>query len=98
HVLMLAPPVRPAAAALFGLWAMGAVPIQIGLPFQPRDRQAFLENLPAAAQRLDASFLLTTPAYAAAAQAGGVRILTTDRILEPAAAGEMPDPDEVEGV
>jgi len=98
HVLMLTPAVRPAAAALFGLWAMGAVPIQIGPPFQPRDRQAFLDNIPAAAGRLDAPFLLTTPAYAAAAQAGRVRILTTDRILEPMATGAMLDPDEVEGV
>ena len=97
HVLMLTPAARPAAAALFGLWAMGAVPIQIGLPFQPRDRQPFLDNLAETAGRLDAQFLLTTPTYAAGIQAGRVRILTTDGILEPVTTGGMLDPDEVDG-
>jgi fatty-acyl-CoA synthase len=97
HVLMLTPAVRPAVAALFGLWAMGAVPIQIGLPFQPRDRQAFLDNLAETAGRLDAQFLLTTPTYAAGTLAGRVRILTTDGILKPVTTSGVLDPDEVDG-
>ena len=32
HLLVLTPEVRPAVAALFGAWTIGAVPVQIGIP------------------------------------------------------------------
>jgi acyl-CoA synthetase (AMP-forming)/AMP-acid ligase II len=96
HVLMLTPGVRPAVAALFGLWSMGAFPIQIGLPLQPRDRQAFFDNLPETADRLDARFLLTTPVHAGTILSGPLRILTSDGLLE-ATTRRPPEPDEVEG-
>src|SRR5438128_10765795 len=54
HVLLLVPEVRPAVAALFGTWALGAVPIHIGLPFQLADPTAFLKGLDRTARRLGA--------------------------------------------
>jgi acyl-CoA synthetase (AMP-forming)/AMP-acid ligase II len=96
HVLMLAPAVRPAAAALFGLWAMGAVPIQIGLPFHARDRRSFIENLPETARRLNARFLLAAPAHAAGLPPGDLCVLTSDRILDAASPCPL-EPDEIDG-
>ena len=62
HVLVAVPDVLPAVACLFGLWAIGAVPIQIGLPFRLTDRAAFLPQLVETARRLDARFLLASQA------------------------------------
>jgi acyl-CoA synthetase (AMP-forming)/AMP-acid ligase II len=97
HVLMLAPPVRPAAAALFGLWAMGAIPIQIGLPFQPRDRQAFFDNLPETARRLDARFLLIAPAHATAINGGQLRTLNSGHVLNGVPRDPL-EPDDIDGI
>jgi fatty-acyl-CoA synthase len=61
HVLILVSAVRPAVATLFGLWTLGAVPIQIGEPSQLANRAAFLDKLADAAKRMDARFLLVSP-------------------------------------
>jgi acyl-CoA synthetase (AMP-forming)/AMP-acid ligase II len=97
HVLLLVPEVRPAVAALFGVWALGAVPIQIGLPFQLTDPAAFLGRLRATAQRLDARFLVVAKHLAPFAAADGPCFLAVEDLLETAAAGELPDPEDAPG-
>jgi acyl-CoA synthetase (AMP-forming)/AMP-acid ligase II len=97
HVLLLTPDVRPAAAALFGLWTIGAVAIQIGFPFQLQNRAEFMGKLADTARRLDARFLLTAPAFSRMAPQDHIRVLTTDRLFEPAAIDQVPDPDEARG-
>jgi fatty-acyl-CoA synthase len=98
HVLMLTPDVRPAVTALFALWTIGAVPIQIGLPFQLQNRRAFLENLEVTARRLGARFLLTTPRFGDAADLPSLRILMTGDLFGHAAPGDAPDPEDVRGI
>ncbi|MCI0392164.1 MAG: AMP-binding protein [Acidobacteria bacterium] len=93
HVLVIEPQVRPAVTCLFGLWALGAVPIQIGLPFRLTDRAAFFTQLVETARRLDARFLLTSRRLAACAPAEGVEVLTTEDLLACGAAGAPPTAD-----
>jgi len=98
HVLMLTPDVRPAVTALFALWTIGAVPIQIGLPFQLQNRRAFLENLEVTVRRLGSRFLLTTPRFGDAADLPSLQILLTGDLFGPAAPGDAPDPEDVRGI
>jgi fatty-acyl-CoA synthase len=98
HVLMLTPDIRPAVTALFALWAIGAVPIQIGLPFQLHNRSAFLANLETTARRLNSRFLLITPRFGAAADLPSLRILMTSDLFGPSAPGEAPDPEDARGI
>jgi fatty-acyl-CoA synthase len=69
-VLILVPEVRTAVASLFGVWALGAVPIQIGLPFQLTNPAAFVDRLTATARRLGARFLILSRVLAASAPDG----------------------------
>ncbi|MDP9169369.1 MAG: AMP-binding protein [Acidobacteriota bacterium] len=97
HVLIVTPDVRASVTALFGLWTIGAVPIQIGLPFQLQNRGEFMANLAETASRLNARFLLTAPALCALAE-GGPRVLSTDDLSRTAGVGRVPDPDAVDGL
>jgi acyl-CoA synthetase (AMP-forming)/AMP-acid ligase II len=81
HVLVVVPDVRPAVTALFGLWAMGGVPIQIGLPFRLTDRAAFLSQLVETACRVDAQFLLLSRALSGLAAPAGIKVLIAEDIL-----------------
>jgi len=94
HVLVLVPDVRHAVTALFGLWTIGAVPIQIGLPFATQNRAEFLAGLAGTAARLNASFLLTTAAIQASSDFGSLRVLSTSDL---SIGGKAPDPDAVQG-
>lgn len=103
HVVMLIGEVDVAVRMLFGAWAIGAVPILIGVPYRLTDVAAFAAELGRTAQRLGARTLLVSDAFAetaAAAQpaAGTVRVLGAGSVLagagaedgdaiEPAAAG-----------
>jgi acyl-CoA synthetase (AMP-forming)/AMP-acid ligase II len=67
RVLMLVPEVREAVPTLFGLWILGAVPIQVGVPHRLSDLAAFLGELTAMALRLEARALIVAPRFAALA-------------------------------
>src|SRR5690242_3232713 len=93
-VLMLIPEVRPAVACVFGVWALGAVPVQVGLPANLNDPQAFLEQLREGARRLNSRYLITTKFLASFASGGDdVRVLLAEDLQACEATGALPDPD-----
>jgi fatty-acyl-CoA synthase len=104
RVLMLVPDVKTAVTCLFGVWALGAVPIQIGPPSRLLDVGRFLEQLRVTARRLEARALVVPRALAAfagerAAFAGeqeDVRVLVAED-LSITPSWPLPDPDEAEG-
>jgi fatty-acyl-CoA synthase len=96
HVLLLVPEVRPAVAALFGTWALGAVPIHIGLPFQLTDPAAFLNGL-TAARRLGARSLVLARSLAPFAGDLGAKVIVAEGLLGAAPAGRLPDPEDAPG-
>jgi acyl-CoA synthetase (AMP-forming)/AMP-acid ligase II len=98
HVLVIVPEARQAVGCLFGLWAMGAVPIQIGLPFRLTDRGAFLAQLAETARRLDARFLLTSKSFAEFAPKGAVEVLCAEDLLWRAPAGSIPESSTTNGI
>lgn len=59
HVLLLVAEIDVAVTTLFGLWAIGAVPIFVGLPYRLDDVAAFVAELRRTAQRLDARTLVS---------------------------------------
>jgi fatty-acyl-CoA synthase len=87
HVLVAIPDVRPAVAALFGLWTLGAVPVQVPPPFHLGEIRGYLEQLSAVAGRLHARSVVVSASLAPAAAATGLRVLTTDDLASR-------DPDE----
>jgi fatty-acyl-CoA synthase len=93
RVMLVVPEVRPAVTALFGIWALGAVPIPVGVPFALNDPAAFLDRLAAMARRLGAETLLLSSTFAQypAASGGGVRRIIVDDVLAAAAAGHVPE-------
>ncbi|HLJ48036.1 MAG TPA: AMP-binding protein [Bryobacteraceae bacterium] len=96
RVLMLVPEVEPAVIALFGLWIIGAIPIQVGQPGSVRQRPEFLANLASTAQRLGASLLITTPTIAAQQDFGSLRVFSTAD-LSIGAGQSLPDPNDATG-
>ena len=97
HVLVATPEVRPAVACLFGLWAIGATPIQIVAPNRLTDPAAFLAQFLETARRLDARFLLTSKALSNFAPSGAIKILVAEEMLLAEPAGEAPDPNQAAG-
>jgi fatty-acyl-CoA synthase len=97
HVLVAIPHVRPGTAALFGLWALGAVPIQIAPPLQLRNARGYFDELSAAAERLDARFLIVSTDLAQAAAGLRVRVLTVDDLLVDPDIDPDVDPHEAAG-
>jgi acyl-CoA synthetase (AMP-forming)/AMP-acid ligase II len=94
---MLVPEVKPVVSCLFGVWALGAVPIQVGVPFRLTDIGAFLDQLRATARRLGARALVVSRALAAFAGANeDVRVLIAED-LSTAPAGPLPDPEDAPG-
>ncbi len=96
RVLMLVPDVEPSVIALFGLWTIGAIPIQVGQPNTIRQRPEFLANLPSTAHRLGASFLITTPTIAEQQDFAPLRVFSTAD-LTIAAGHSVPDPNAATG-
>jgi acyl-CoA synthetase (AMP-forming)/AMP-acid ligase II len=92
------PEVRPAVACLFGLWALGAVPIQIGLPFRFDNHALFLENLAQTASRLDARLLIVPSSLAPMAPQSRIRSLAVESILAHEPTTGLRDPDETGGI
>jgi acyl-CoA synthetase (AMP-forming)/AMP-acid ligase II len=80
--------------ALFGLWALGAVPVPVGVPFQRKDRDVFLQHVAETAGRMDARFLCVS-GEEPEAERGPLRIVNAaafDGCPGDSDAG-MPDPD-----
>jgi acyl-CoA synthetase (AMP-forming)/AMP-acid ligase II len=98
HVLVAIPQVRPAVTALFGMWALGAVPVQIAPVVHPRDPRAYFEQVSAIGARVDARFLLVPEDLAAAAAVTGLRLLTPRDLSGDPEASRLADPDVTAGV
>lgn len=95
HLLMLVPEVEPAIWTLFGAWSIGAVPIQIGLPYRLSDLGGFVAQLRETARRLDASALVLSGALAPHAPAEtGLPVLVAEELLAAAPVAGLPDPDD----
>lgn len=98
YVLILVPEMQSAVASLFGVWALGAVPIQIGLPFQLTNAAGFLEQLPTTARRLEARFVILSKALAdSAPDLDKLRLVVAEDLLRSSPAGPLPDPDDAPG-
>jgi fatty-acyl-CoA synthase len=97
HVMLLVPEPRAAVAAHFGVWAMGGVPTQVGLPYRLHDVGAFVAELWATGQRIDARALVMSRQVAAFAQSErSAPIVVIDDLLEAAidpSAGDPPFAD-----
>ena len=97
-VLILVPEIQSAVTSLFGVWALGAVPIQIGLPFHVSNFAAFLNQLPITARRLDARFVILSKTLAdIAPDLGELRVVVAEDLPRSQPAGPLPDPDDAPG-
>ncbi len=67
HVMLLIAEVDVAITTLFGLWAAGAVPIFVGLPYRLDDVASFVAELRRTAAGLEARTLVVSDAFAALA-------------------------------
>jgi fatty-acyl-CoA synthase len=95
RLLLLVPEVRTAVTVLFGAWALGAVPIPVGLPFSLTDPAAFLDRLTETARRLGADVLLLSAALARLGGGGdGVRRLVAEDLLGGSTVAPLPDADD----
>ena len=97
-VLILVPEIESAVTSLFGVWALGAVPIQIGLPFHLANSAAFLNQLPITARRLDARFVILSKTLAdVAPDLGELRVAVAEDLPRSRPASPLPDPDDAPG-
>lgn len=99
RVLLLVTDVEVAVPVLFGVWALGAVPIQAGVPYRLTDIAAFLGELRRTAARLGVRALLVSSALVGFAQAeeGDVTVLPAERLLQASPSGALPDPEAAPG-
>lgn len=98
RVLVLVPAVEPAVLTLFGAWAIGAVPVQVGVPYRLSDVAAFIAGLRSTARELGATALVIGGELAGFAGAGeGLSVLLAEDLLASAVRDDLPDPDEFVG-
>lgn len=98
HVLMLVTDVEAAIFTLFGAWSIGAVPIQVGLPFRLTDVGAFIAQLRDTARQLDAGALVVSRALAPfAPESAELPALVAEDLLDAAPDVELPDPEAAAG-
>ena len=88
RVLMLVPEVNLTVHLLFGAWAAGAVPVQVGLPYRMSDLSAFVGGLRGLAEQTGAVRLVVSRALASFAVAGDEVVVAEDLagLAEPLAA------------
>ena len=98
HLLMLVTDVESAILTLFGAWSIGAVPIQVGLPFRLHDLAGFLQQLRETARSLDAGALVLSAALAPyAPAAAGLPVFVAEELLASEPLAGLPDPDDFAG-
>ncbi|WP_437837404.1 AMP-binding protein [Sorangium sp. So ce1153] len=110
RVLLLVTDVEVAVPCLFGVWVLGAVPIQVGVPYRLTDVAAFLGELRRTAARVGARALVVSSALLGFAQGdGGGEVNDVSQIVQIAAEplldarladllpGSLPDPDGAPG-
>ncbi len=100
-VLLLVPEVRPAVSALFGVWALGAVPSILGVPYRLSDLDAYLEQLRGTARKLNAKALVLSGVLASMAGEGtadGPSLIIADTLVEEGRGLPFqPEPDAAPG-
>ena len=85
HVLAMVPPSRPAVATMFGVWAAGGVPIQIGRPFRLDDISGLNTHLWNVADRFDVKLVVVGRDLAAHVhQAAGQTVLLAEDLFRTA--------------
>ncbi|MDC0672820.1 AMP-binding protein [Nannocystis radixulma] len=95
HLLMLVTDVESAVLTLFGAWSIGAVPIQVGLPFRLGDVAGFIAQLEDTAARLDARALVLSRALAPfAPTSASLPVHVAEEVVESEPAEGLPHPDE----
>jgi fatty-acyl-CoA synthase len=92
HLLILVPDVRVAVELVFGVWAAGAVPVQVGLPYRMSDVAAFVAGLRELATAVGARKLVISRMFAAFAtdlsdSSGGDEVLIAEDL-----DGELDEP------
>lgn len=100
RILLLTPDVTPCVRFIFGAWILGAVPIQVGLPYRITDPVQFVAQLRGLAKKLDATRLVVSgplAAFADGAEREGTLPIHVaeqlfDRCTEPDTSA-LPDPD-----
>lgn len=99
HVLLLVPEVRAAVSSLFGVWALGAVPTLLGVPYRMADIDAYLEQLQVTARKLDARALILSESLAALASGNDSLPIIIAEGLEEEGRAEpfQPEPDAAPG-
>lgn len=80
HVLALVVEPEAAAALILGAWIVGAVPIQVGIPYRLTDTAAFVRELGDMATRLRSRFLVVSEQFAAGATVDGVHVVTASEV------------------
>jgi fatty-acyl-CoA synthase len=78
HLLILVPDVRVAVELLFGVWAAGAVPIQVGLPYRTSDVASFVAGLRELAVSVGGRKLVISRMLAAFAPTGDEVLIAED--------------------
>lgn len=100
-VMMLIPEVRPSVSTLFGVWALGAVPSILGVPYRLADLDSYLEQLRSTAKKLDAKALVLSGMLAGmAGESGGdgPQLIIADSLVEDGQAlAFQPEPDAAPG-
>jgi fatty-acyl-CoA synthase len=99
--MLLVPDVRPSVSTLLGVWALGAVPSIIGVPYRLADLDGYLDQLRNTAKKLDAKALVLSAMLAGLASEGGgegAALLIADILVEEGRASSFqPEPDAAPG-
>jgi fatty-acyl-CoA synthase len=101
-VLLLVPEVRAAVSTLLGVWALGAVPSILGVPYRLSDLETYLEQLRSTAKKLDAKALVLSAMLAdmagEPAGAKGPLLIIADTLVEEGRTLPFePEPDAAPG-
>lgn len=98
RVLVLSPDVKSAVTAQLGLWTVGAIPAQLGLPDRLTNLDGFLDELHRTLRQLDTKILLVDRSVPAlVAPRHDRRVLVVEDLMEWPAGGTAADPQSVGG-
>ncbi len=98
RVLMLVPDVMDGVRCIFGAWALGAVPIQVGVPYRLTNVMAFLDELRSLAASLEVKAMVVADQLAGFATGNEpVPLIPASTIAAGAPAVALPDPEDAFG-